>query len=204
MRRRPFKWTAADDLVMRQMLSDGMHSYAEIGERLGKTVDQVASRRSYLRIPPPRSVVVPCDVRDRLLGLMSRRRLTWRGVTSRMTGVPEGAVLRWGKMRMAGSPAVLSAARDFCDDLEAPKVNPTRAPNEPPPPDLSALMQVYACPETVSDWLYGEWLRRGHKHAGAMERLTALTVEGWYSEANAMRRAYGLSPFHGDVRRVAA
>jgi hypothetical protein len=198
------RWTVADDLVLRQMLNTGLHSYAEIGERLGKTVDQVAARRSYLRMPAPRSVVSPCTVRDRLLALMARRKLTWRGVASRMAAVPEGALLRWGKMRMPGSPDVLAAAQEFCAEMEAPKHNPSRAPNAFPPPDPTAILPVEACAETVADWLYAEWLRRGHKHAGAMEGLNAMTTRGRYAEANALRLAYGLSPFVPADRSMAA
>jgi hypothetical protein len=68
-------------------------------------------------------------------------------------------------------------------------------PEDPPPVADAIPVPVPACPETVADWLYAEWLQRGHRHEGALERLNALAPRGRYIEANLMRRAHGLSPF---------
>ena len=67
---------------------------------------------------------------------------------------------------------------------------------EPPPSvEVAALLPVVTDGETMRDWLYEEWLRRGMTHAEAADRSAHLTARGLAFECRPMRIAEGLPPF---------
>jgi hypothetical protein len=187
---RKHTWTAADTLILRQMVAAGCHSDKDIAKRLRLTESQVQHRRWALKLPALKAQPVPCPVRDRIKGIMARRRMTWGGV-ERMIEVDRAALKRWGIQQMAATPEVLAAITALCERLESFN----KAETAPAKPDISGVLPLGADAETVMDWLYCELLRGGCDHARAMERINILTETGLYREANARRLALGLPPY---------
>jgi hypothetical protein len=193
--------TREQDDILRAMWVDPTQSVRAIARAAGRDTDWVRYRRAKLGLPPRDVGQVPCAVRDRALLIKQAARRTWDGIANECQLDPK-EVKRWGEQWHAGPREMLERIARWCDEGEG-RSDPQRRP-QAPPPDLRALLPVEACVETVTDWLYAEYLRRGHKHDAAIARVNILTARGRYVEANAMRLQYGLSPFAPISRSLAA